>query len=155
MLKIKKGGLAVEELPGILFVMFVAVIVIFAFYIIIAFNQSHKQKQVEASFGNLNANYNLNYFLRLQLEDNKNIIDLISDAYLKKEYEQLKTLSSNFFGDIYYTKSLRYDILIDGKSMNSESFIIEASSTIPIPIITKESQKVELVVGKSGLPVSP
>ena len=147
----KKAGLDAEELPGILTVMVLFVILVLVFYVINFFDQLQKQKQVEISFKELNANFNLNYFLLFQLEGDTTIADLISQAYLNNNYEQLKTLFNKFFGEIYDKQGLSYDLIIDGINMNSVNFVGKVTeSSIQVPIINKRAITVKLLIGGSG-----
>ena len=156
MFKSKRGGVASEEIVGVIVVFFFAIIAIFAFIIADNINQSSKQKQVEASFEDLKADYNLNYFLRLQPENDKTLAEMINEAYTKNDYGQIKILFNKFFGDIYNTQGLNYDLVIGGKNLNHVLFTENvADSLAQIPLRTKQSLNVELIVGKTELPIPP
>lgn len=146
--KSKKGAIDVEEIPGILTVMIVATILIFVLIFLANFSQSQKSKQITISLDNIDANSNLVTFLRFQVQEDKIVADLITDAYLANDYKQLKTIFNNFFADIYAT-GFSYDLIIAGKSINSVNFIekvAESSSQLPVD---REVIKVDLIIGKS------
>ena len=145
----KKGALAIEEVIGVLIVMFVAVIVVFAFYIYNSISESHRQKQVGIAIDDLSADYNLNYFLRLQTEDNKITSDLINEAYINNDYSKLKYLSDNFFNEIYDKQGFGYSITIGKKNITSANLAeVLTSSRVQIPLINGETLNVELSVGQ-------
>ena len=145
----KKGALAIEEVTGVLIVMFVAVIVVFAFYIYNSISESHRQKQIVAAIDDLSADYNLNYFLRLQTEDNKIISDLINDAYINNDYSKLKSLSDIFFNEIYDKQGFGYSVTIGKKTITSTNLAeILTSSRAQIPLINGETLNVELSIGQ-------
>lgn len=144
-----------EDLVGVLIVMLAGAILIFSFTIFNVLNQSKKEKQVDVLIEGLNADYNFNYFLRSQAEDNKIIADLINEAYLSNEYGKLKALSYEYFKYIGLS-GLSYDIFIGEIGLNSIDLTgILMSSTSYIPLISKEIIKVELSIGESMLNTVP
>ena len=147
----KKGGIASEEVAGLLIVMFVAAIVFSALYIIDSLKQKQKQQQVETNLEEVNANNNLVYFLRYQVQGDNLVADLINDAYLINNYQQLESIPKNFFGNLYGPRSLSYDVIINGKSMNSVVFLGKPiESNAEIPLFGQGSLKIELYIGQAG-----
>ncbi len=154
--KSTKGGIAIEELTGVLVVLFVAVILIFAFYIMNIFNQIEKQKLVESSTQNIDIDYNLNYFLRMPIENNQIIADVADQTFINNNYDEFIILESDYFGDIYETQGLNYYITIEGKPINSLEFVdIVENSQVQIPSMTKQVLDIELVTGKQSLIIRP
>lgn len=145
----KKAGLAIEEVVGMLTVMFVAALFIFGYYQYESFKEEKKQKQVEIYFEDIDINYNLNRFLGWHLEDNRIVADLINEAIIKNDYRQLKKIADGLFNDIYTQRGLKYDLIINSKSLNSVVFIKKtARNSIKIPTFDKQVQEVELIVGR-------
>lgn len=141
-----KKGLAVEELVGMLTLMFIAVLLIFSFYLVNFFSESKKQEHVTTSFQNIDTGYNLIYFLMIPSAENKLNADLIEQAYLKNDYGQMKELPNKFFKDVYGEQS--YDVIIGGKSINEVHFTSNPSSTeVQIPTTTKQALTIGLFVG--------
>lgn len=135
--KSKKGGIASEEVVGVVSVIFIALIVGVALFTINFLQGLKKQQQVEASVEEISANHNLFYFTKSNYE-----------ALSKKNYPQLTVASNNFFGGIYSGAS--YDLTIGGTSLNSVRFTQKiAEATINTPLITKEVLEIRLIVGTS------
>lgn len=152
----KKGALAIEEMTGVLIVMFVAVISIVTFYLYFTISESHRQNQVEVAIDDISANHNLNYFLRLQIEDPKITSDLINEAYLNNDYIKLKSLSDKFFNEIYDKQGLGYSMTLGKKAVTSANFAeILANSRTQIPLINGEALNVELSIGQPVAIISP
>ena len=149
MLDSKKGGIDAEELPGLFVLILFLLVLILVLFSLNYLNESKKQQQVKISFEDINANHNLDYFLQLSV-DNKIVADLVSESYLNNNYEKLKMVSNQFFSQIYSPNSpIGYDILINGKSLNSAEFEDEiAKSTSHIPLINGEVLRIELHVGE-------
>lgn len=135
--KSKKGGIASEEMVGVVSVLFIALIVGVALFTINLLQGLEKQQQVEASVEEIRANHNLFYFVKL----NYGILS-------KKDSVQLRAAANNFFGSIYSGAS--YDVIVGRTALNSVSFAQKiAEATIYIPLITKEALEIELIVGTS------
>jgi len=148
--KAKKGLFASDELAGLLVLMFVAIIAIFAFYIGNVLDQSKKQKQVEVSLDDLNVDYNLVSFLHFKYDEDKTIVDLISESYLNNDYEKLRDVSNKFFAGIYNEKGISYDLIIEDRSINSINFVgLIIQSSVQIPTMAEKVINVELVIGNA------
>ena len=156
MLKSKNAAIDIEGLGGTLIIMVVGAIVILLFFLYISFEQSQKGKDAEISFENLNVDYNLNYFLRLETDEGKSIIDLIRESNTNKDYTKLKSLSDQFFNDIYDPLGLSYDLVINGKSISSVIFgEYVVSSSAKIPTANKQVLDIDLIVGKPTPIITP
>ena len=148
MYKSKRGAAAIEEVTGIVIVLLAAVILIFIFYILNVFNLSSKEEQVKADIEDLNAVYDLNYFLRWQPEDGKDVVDLINEAHATKDYGKLKDFYTTFFDSIYKDKGLLYSMKIGTLDINLVNLAgISGYSKVQVPLFTKEAQDIELFVG--------
>jgi len=149
MFKAKKGFVASDELWGLLIVTLFFVILLLVFSVGKVLGLWKSQKQVEASLQDFTADYNLNQFLSIPMEENKNMADLINERYLKNDDRKISEIAQQFFRDSYTLKGLDYDIIIGEKSINYVDFVnIFTSSEILIPLTTKEPVIVELIVGE-------
>ena len=158
--KSKKAGLPADQLVGALtFMIFFTLLIVLGFAVLSA-GKSNEEKKAEDSLENINAEYNLNYFLRLKLEDGKTISDSVGSAYLSNDMSQFRFTSDKFFDDIYGARGLGYDLNIGGKRINSIFFDGSVARAVSqIPLITKDTINVELFAGRekqnAALPIKP
>ena len=149
MLKIagsRKGGVDIEEVPGIVaFIVFI-VIFLFAGSAYASLQNSAQKKGIEATLDSVEAEHNLYAFLNKRLGDNRNMADLINEAYLSNDYSALKLESDKFFGEIYGNLGVSYDLVIGGKSLCTKFPEDTIRAVAQVPLMTKNSIEVKLVL---------
>ena len=147
MYKSRKAAVSSDEMAGIIIFIIALTLLILLSYAVNYFGQSSKQKKVITSIEEINAQYNLNYFLKLQIEPGKNVADLIGEE--KNDLSKTKALHDKFFNEIYGTKGLDYAMKIDGETI---SFVNIPGSVahvvIQIPLLTKQIADIELSIGQ-------
>lgn len=148
--KSKRGGAAVEEVTGAVIVLIAAVLLVFIFYILNIFNFLSREDSIKADIEDVNAVYDLNYFLRMQAEGG-NVADLINEAHSTNNYDTFKRVYTNFFDGIYKDKGLLYSMKIGTVTINMVNFAgISGYSKAQIPLHNKESGDIELFVGRGN-----
>lgn len=156
MTRLKKGSLAADQLLGLVVFMLGSSVFMFIFYIFLNLGSIEKQNQIEVSLEDLNSAHNLNYFLSFELGNERIASDLLSEAYISNNYEELIPITNDYFGRHYSSQGLSYSIMLNGKPLGSLDFIeIVANPKAQIPIMNKEILNIELQVGKSGQIIIP
>lgn len=145
--KSKKGGIAIEEVVGVLIVIFVAVILTFLFKYLNYLNESKISDSVSTEVERLEAHNNLIKFIKSSSGDGI-ISDNISREYIVNNQAKLASISNDFFKNIYNS----YDVIIGGKSINNIHFTGQPiSSFVTIPLENRYAVSIEFYVGQEGV----
>lgn len=165
----KKAGVAIEEIAGLLTVMFVAIFVILLFVFVEFISTKQITTDVENYQETIDSNDVLLYFLKIPIKSDlgDNMADFIVQSYINSDYSELENLVKEFFNEEYGTTNLPWDFIIitsSGKEVfgiknrgqyftHEEKYLLVSAI---IPILRNgdvEYLKIELILGeiKPGL----
>lgn len=97
----KKGGIAVEEITGIVIFMFAAIIAFVFFAACSVSNVKKEYEELKFSKDELEAKKDLNFFLEMDVDEERNVMDLIIESYSKEDYTEFDSITKEHFSDIY------------------------------------------------------
>ncbi len=143
----KKGGIAVEEITGILVFMFVAVIALVFFYACSVSNVKEEYEELKFSKDEIEAKKALNFFLEMDVDEEKKVYDVIIESYLNEDYEDFNDLAKNYFSQKAYDywhltiDKIKYDSIRDNDEYTGRFCSAGGSSEIDIPFINEGELK--------------
>ena len=97
----KKGGIAVEEISGILIFMIAMVLFLLFFMGCRVSKEAQEYEAFEFSKEELEATKALNAFLGMPVDEERNVIDLIIESVNNGDYADLNTAAVNHFSGTY------------------------------------------------------
>lgn len=97
----KKGGVAVEELRGMLTYVLVAVIAMLVFYGCNVLKAKESKKDYETLDFEDNAVRDLNNFLEMRAGEGKDVYSVIGEAYSKNDFSMVDALAKSYFSGKY------------------------------------------------------
>jgi len=97
----KKGGVAVEELRGILTFMFISLVVLLLFYGCSANKAKREYKELKFSKGEIEAAKALNFFLEMPVDEERKVMDLVVESYSNEDYTEFDSITKEHFSNIY------------------------------------------------------
>ena len=97
----KKGGIAAEEIRGILTFMFVAVIALLLFYSCSVNKAAKEYKELKFSKGEIEAAKALNFFLEIPVDEERKVMDLVVESYSNEDYTEFDSITKQYFSNIY------------------------------------------------------
>lgn len=103
----KKGGIAIEEIRGVLTFLFVAVIVTLIFYGCSVSKITREYKELKFSKEEIEATKALNFFLEMPVDEERKVSDVFVESYFKEDYSELEELNI----EEYFSNSFRGWIL--------------------------------------------
>ena len=148
----KKGGVAVEEIRGILTFMFVAVVLILLFYGCSVNKIKNEYRELKFSKGEIEAAKALNFFLEIDADEERKVMDLVVESFNNDDYGEFREIVEEHFSSKYDKWRL---VIYDSKGyqkFNShvlpsdfELGALVASSYAQIPILNEDSESIIII----------
>ena len=145
----KATDIAPGEYLGILVTIFVIVIFMLIFYGCSVFNAKETHEAFVISKEELEAIKDLNFFLEMPIDGEKNVLDLVIESFNNDDYGELHNLAKEHFSKKYDNWGLiiegisgraLYNSISYGGGSRIQSKSVIADSEVKIPILEKENE---------------
>ena len=136
----KRAGAPVEALPGIFTFMVVGVLSLFIFFACGLNSTNKAYAETKVSKANIDAIKSLNFFLQMDVDEEKKVSDIIIDSYLRNDNDEVDKLAkeyfSNYYGDwrlfiVDSNTNVFYDFQ-ESSSISGKTDIFQSSVDIPV-----------------------
>ena len=161
----KKGGIAVEEISGILIFMIAMVLFLLFFMGCRVSKEAQEYEAFEFSKEELEATKALNAFLGMPVDEERNVMGVIIKSYQDKDYCEFDKIAREHFSEIYNDWRLTLNIEslnhynsydcgtleakctgFDMSKCHSGPSSLVAESEVKLPILNEDLELTELMV---------
>ena len=138
----KKGGIAAEEIPGLILVLIVLPIGMILLHSCGALASINKHNEVKKSISESNAIKSLNVFLEMAVDNEKDVADLIVESYQKNDFDEVDKLAEEYFSSqstwrliVQKDDNIFYDSI---ETSSTGTATLLGQSTIKLPVARGE-----------------